>query len=335
MISVTTTNRQTIPPGAQPQTVKPPKPKPIRDPSYQISQRSLLIASTACTILSIIPATRFAGSLAMRSVAFMSTSLSMNATWDEGDVKVNAAKVAQTAGVVIGVIALVTAIPALLGTSIAIDLGVQVFEAGRAATKGDGAQATLHLGMAIIDTLALAGVVTGSWQLMVAASSINITLMLTAGIITLCKATDSSGNIKGAQVLDGLCYFAMAGTGIATAITTSKITNYASEKYHYKGTNDTDKTMTFYGGNGSRQYVIAVVKPGERYDFTTNSYMKSVDGNKYLTVLFSDKTVGAMQPTSTTPGHNYTSQKPLDPKLFATLPVGGPTFNISAEEDRT
>jgi len=110
-------------------------------------QRGLLFAATACSIISIIPPCRLAGALALRTIALLSCSLTTSSNWSSDDSVSKLSKITQTAGVALGLVALAAAFPALLTASLAVDLGVQVFEAGKCARQGNKEQALLHLGM--------------------------------------------------------------------------------------------------------------------------------------------------------------------------------------------
>lgn len=306
-------------------TAIPPMPFEIKEKEKvcQIAQRSLLVAATVCSILSIIPPLRLAGSLALRSVALLSSSTTAVTRWSEESVLGKLAKVAKVAGVALGLVALAAALPALMVASIGVDLAVQVVEAAKAAHQGKGAQAFMHLGFAIVDTLALAGIVAGSWQLMVAAISVNIAIMAGAIVIT---AVDIK---KGEEVIDVICYAALGITGMVGAITSARIVHVKTNA-HFSGKNETNNPITFYDKDDN---VVAKVQPGERYDFTLdyNHLSKMQYGGSYLEAVSSTTEKVKMLPTEIL-SETYDFKPPLDPKLFPTLPVGGTSYNIPNKE---
>lgn len=186
---------------------------------------------------------------------------------------------------------------------------------------------------AIVDALVLAGVVVGSWELMVAAISINVALMAGAAYITLSKADRKMHGSQGGNALDYLCYSILMLSGITSAVLTAKL--YDGPRYHFKGKNETDQTMTFR----DRHFIRQIVKPGESYDFYVKygAMHRFWASDKHLNVMFTPNTGERpiefhYAPTWT---ENYpVNHQPLEPKLFGTVPVGGPTFNIKAEQDR-
>lgn len=282
--------------------------------AHQIAQRSLLMAAVACSILSIIPPLRFAGSLALRGVALLSSSASLTSQWSEQDLLGKLTKVAKVAGVALGLVGLAIALPALMVASIGVDLGVQVFEASKAIHEGNYGQAVIHLGLMIVDTLLLAGIVAGSWELIVASISVNIALMTSAVIITL-------SNMKGdEEIIDAVCYAALAATGIATAFTTAEITRTGGYKAQFSGKNSSDKEMLIFDKD---HQLIASVPSGENYDFTLDT--RGLVLSEYVDVVNAGNGF-RLAPTGIIAPPNL--QNSLAPKLFPTLPVGGPSYNI-------
>jgi len=304
------------------QAAVPPVPLEIskkKEEEARIAHRSLLVAATVCSILSVIPPLRLAGSLALRGVALLSSSTTAATRWSEESLAGKMAKIAKVAAVALGLIALAAALPALMAVSIGVDLGVQVSEFVKAAHEGRGAQAFIHLALAIVDTLLLAGIVVGSWELMVASISINIALMAGAAII-------SAANVKkGEDVIDVMCYTALAATGIAGAVTMAPKTDKHFMS-RFSGKNDTKNVMTFYDRDNK---AIITVQPGESYDFAVKD--TSLFKYEYAEVVSSTTEKTRMYPVDVERVIEVL-EPPLDTKYFGTLPVGGPSSIIEVKE---
>lgn len=174
------------------------------------AQKILLGMTALCAIITAIPPLRLGGSLAMRSVSFLSVAISKTPEGKEGPI----VKAAKLGIVALGVVAIVAALPMLAVASIAADMGLQIFEGAKALYKGDYAKAAMHATILVIDTLALAGLIVGSWKLMVAAAAVSAFAMFVLAII-------ANSNGHGDQ---SLAYLVLMGANVATAFTISEMT---------------------------------------------------------------------------------------------------------------
>ncbi|MDE3045731.1 MAG: hypothetical protein KGJ02_03710 [Verrucomicrobiota bacterium] len=194
--------------------------------SSSTSQTFLLVATTVCALLSIIPPLRLGASLALRSVALLSVALAKEPKGAEGSTM----KAAKIAAVALGLVGLAAALPLLLTISLAIDLGTQVVGLLRSIYEGDPIEALVHGFMLIIDTLALAGLIVGSWELMVASMSIAAFGMLLGMMSAFAsiKPDDDKATVA-KKILMGLFFFVLAGISVAGAVSTSRILGPAKE----------------------------------------------------------------------------------------------------------
>ncbi len=233
-------------------------------PSVGNVQNSLLVLTVAFGVLSVIPPLRFVGALGVRSISLLSTLTSCveqkrNSNWV--DVAIRSAKI----GVVtLGLVAVATATPLFAVASLAADLALQALDAGRTVEHKEYTKACVHLWIAIIDALAIAAIVTGSWPLMVAAASVSILAMLVMGIKIACDG-------KKGCAIGSICYIALAALGIASACSVAelKVNQSRSERsrIHYSYTNSSDHpvqvTPRDYYSQGT-----TTLEPGESYDKT-------------------------------------------------------------------
>lgn len=193
-------------------------------------QKVLLVATVGCAALSLIPPFRLAGSLALRGIALLSSILNSEETWAKNDTLGSILNYFKVAVVTFGIVALVAASPMLMVASLAADIGFQAIQMARCIYKGEYSKALIHFGVIVIDSLALAGIVTGSWQLMVAAAAVSAVGML-------ILFAESKGS------LEAFSYFALAIIGGVAAGTIGN-TNILQEP-------DGQKTTVFdYDGNG-------------------------------------------------------------------------------------
>lgn len=174
------------------------------------AQKALLGMTAVCAILASIPPLRLGASLAMRSVSLLSVGISKTPEGQEGPF----VKAAKLATVALGIVALAASMPMLMIASLAADIGLQIIEGARAIYQGDFAKAAMHATILVIDTLALAGLIVGSWQLMIAAASVSAAAML-----VLASVAGASGHVD-----EMFAYWALMGANIATTFTIGEST---------------------------------------------------------------------------------------------------------------
>lgn len=231
-------------------------------PKRDTCQRVLMVGVAICSILALIPPLRVGAAIAMRGVALLTSLTTFHNVDPKNQFLEIAQNVARCAILAFGIAALATASPLLLIISIAMDTAMQAFLCVKAFYEQDYAVAGLHLAMLTINTLALAGLVTGSWQLMVTAAAVSLAAMIgitTTSITMACFIhNDDCEGITG-SVIDILCNLALTATGCAALAQMIPIdTSYNRRVIHLK--NDTDSDQTYYYPSGK---VFDTLKPGE------------------------------------------------------------------------
>lgn len=318
---------QNLPPAVA-QRLPIPSPAPINPPPsplQNVSQRPnstmqkiFLVAAAVGGILSIIPPLRIGASLALRSVAFLAAS---HAALDKtGSVtnKERLLQIAKISVVALGLIGVAASMPMLLVASLAADMACQIIDAVNAIRNGEGAKAFFHIAVLIIDTLALAGILTGSWQLMVAAASVSIAVMLIL-CCTACKAGDP---------ISAISFFVLAGVSFAAAIKTSEI----SRNHFIKFKNETDHDMMYKWKDA--WYIL---KPGEEVTLNRTSIFVCdlLQYGEYRGIPQYQTTVGR---EIFPPMFERAVQYALPPSLLPTVPVisnyaAAAVENVPLEED--
>ncbi len=172
-------------------------------------QRGLLIATAGCAILSAIPPCRLAGNLAVRSIALLSSGVNGVEGWKREGKIGHIVQFSKIAIVALGLVGAIAASPFLLKASLVCDTALQVFELGRALHKGEGKRALYHLVAIVINSAILVALSVGSWQLMVTAAAVSALVMFALA----CRGNN----------IDFLGYIALAGVGMAQAMTLSPL----------------------------------------------------------------------------------------------------------------
>ncbi len=221
----------------------------LKLPVKETAQRGLLVTATALSILSVIPPFRLAASTAARAIALISLAISCTDDISKTSLLMRIAKCAIP---VLGIAALALTSPIVIVASIAADVGIQTIETLKALYNRDWNKASLHFNILVIDSLALAAVVTGGWQLMVAAAAASSCFML-AIFVKTARNAKSAGD-----VVDAVCYAAMAGAGIASAISAYQITRKYKTitQYPVKIASESWTKYTYYRGKIVSQETI-------------------------------------------------------------------------------
>lgn len=272
--------------------------------------KGLLIVSTACAILSLIPPLRLAGALALRGTALLSSGVNGMDSWKTEGILGRITQISQVALIILGIIAVATASPVLILASIAADLALQIFEMGRCLNQKEYSKALCHLGIVVIDTLLLAGLIVGSWELMVAALSVQATAMLVFMCAAGAMALENKDN---SLLLEATCFAILAGVGVTGALTTAEMRSLTPKNPHFKFKSDSDQPKIILDKNNR---IITILESGESTNFQLpkDGYVNVIDykyGPGMETTVYGDRFI------------NWFS---LDPKYFPTLPVGGFAF---------
>lgn len=288
-------------------------------PKAKTVQRALLVITTACAILSLIPPLRLAGALALRGAALLVSGVNVIDSWKMESTLGRLSQIAKVGLVVLGIVGLAVASPALIVASIAADLGLQILEFGRAIYQRDATKALCHFAFILIDTFALAGLVAGSWELMVTALAVQGTAMLSLGIAAFAYALT---NKESGSFIDSFCFITLAAVGYAGAITTSKIEGMYVKKARFEVKNNGKGTMVVKDYNNQ---TVVTLEPGESAKFDIKGSEGYGVQGRSLAAYYYDKRGYVIK------SHWITSndfdrdirQHALPAKYFPTLAVGG------------
>ncbi len=285
-------------------------------------QRGLRVMAIACAALSLIPPLRLPSALAAHSLILLSTSLSCTQRADSKWGRfVQFSRVGISA---LGIVAIGAGLPVLIAASLTADIGIQAISAFKAAANGKKNEALMHVAIIVIDALALAGILAGSWQLMVAAAAISAFVMVLFAIKVgrqIKNRTDYDG------IIDALSYAALAGVGIASAATTARIATERPTKAHFSLHNRSSHTQTYRGDHGK---TIIVLAPGEKADVTVpykDLYSFHGPGFTKEGLDIQERTLmSAVSPNSI--DYDITvHQFPLEPHFFPMAPVANAGLN--------
>lgn len=289
--------------------------------STRTIQRGLLGLSVACATLSLIPPLRFAGSLALRSVAFISSTTICSDRWAKDDGMSRFLKIVKIATVGLGLAAVVAASPLLIVASLVADIGIQTFEMIKALYKGEWSKALAHASILVIDTLTLAAAVTGAWQLLVAASAVSAAAMLAIGVFVASHAKNRGDGFEAAS------YMALACLGVVSAISASEIRSTYKTNAYFSIKNTSKDDMNIYSCKGQ----ITSIKPDE----TASFHIPNNETVPFYRSLFFGERGSAVfvHNTGTDKGFRLAAdhfdyqtvilKNPMDPNHFPTLPIGG------------
>lgn len=162
---------------------------PQRDRRVSIQavfQKSLLVLTTAATIVSCIPHCRTMGTLATRSISLLSTTTSNVNRLKNGSLTNRAAAITKIAGVSLGLAGVATSTPMLIIASLTADTAFQTFEAIQ-ALRQDDLTGFFHLGAVAVNILMLSATVV------CASSGVVLALSLTACVINATAMVGLAG----------------------------------------------------------------------------------------------------------------------------------------------
>jgi len=289
-------------------------------PKKEICQRILLVAAVGCSILSITPSFRIGAAIAMRGIALISSLASFHHINPQNQISVIAQNVARCAIIILGIVAIATASPLLLIVSLIMDTAMQAFLCLKALYKQDFMGVALHFGMLAINTLAVAALITGSWQLMVAAAAASALAMASiALLIAFYAQKDDLGT-----AIDIACYLALTITGSVAITQMLPAAATIEKRVLFKATNPHERFDTRYidcNGNqvanpAPHESQDVLLRPedtfsGNRLEYRVNPMGGGFDGpthTKFITGEVTHITIPAPKP-------NIPSLIPLLPNL--------------------
>lgn len=237
---------------------------PAHNTTAKVLHRLILVAIIIFGIISRLPALGFIGALGVKALAILDL-VALSPSPSKKNWKTILSICGKIVGVALGILGLVLALVPLSIAAFGVDLAYQII--GLYQDRSDPGLIALHIGFIIVDTLALAAVITGGWQLAVAAASISAVVMLGVALYTAVKCCVTKADVSG-SIFDTICYIALAGLCLANAITSAKITNHHKKsKFQYH--NDSQEDQVIETKNGK---VLGVVHPGESKEFSIDRY---------------------------------------------------------------
>jgi len=151
-------------------------------------QRALVIVAIVCAVISLIPSVGWSASLSLRFTSCLIISTQCILSYKKGDNKqlllLHIVRLAFTA---LGLVGVAANINSLIIISLSMDLALQTIQLCVRIYKRDPAKSLTHMNFILIDSLAIAGIVTGTWPLIAAAVIINAVTMLAFGAQALTK----------------------------------------------------------------------------------------------------------------------------------------------------
>jgi hypothetical protein len=227
-------------------------------PQVSTVQRGLLVATLVCGILSLVPPLRFGASLALRSVSLL-TSLTACADKEAPQDALSCfTRTVRIGVVVLGIAGVAAVSPLLVTVSLIVDVVMQALECVRALEQGDNVKAFVHFSAVVIDVFVLAALITGAWQLMVAAAGLTVLMMMVLTMYAMARSQEDNG-----RVFEATLYFLLTAFSIATIIAISEIPKAPVRKAHFFYINKEDNPVTFKDQKGN---ILAVVQPGKRME---------------------------------------------------------------------
>lgn len=202
-----------------------------------IARRVFLASSAVFSILSLIPGIRMISSLAVRSVALISSTLNNINFFSTKNWLRSLINILKLAPMILGITAIVIGSKALFVGAMVGDIALRIFDAIKAAFEKDYTKLFQTLTILVITSLATAAFVTGSWPLVFVASIISVIYsgyMIGQALSRGFRGEDSMAFVE------ALCYGVMGATSIASAAMTLKVpyTKVHSVTYRYQNNNN-------------------------------------------------------------------------------------------------
>jgi hypothetical protein len=282
--------------------------------SYEI-QSGLLVLTTVAAIIASIPPLRLAGSLALRSISLLSSGTNIATTWENRKVIGKIASIAKVAVVASGIIALVISSPMLMVASITADTAIQLVQLIEALYLKKYNTAWRHAVVIFLNTFSLAAIITGSWQLMVTAIVITSVAMLVVVMIQSHVAIMSNDRFTSSEKISMGCYIILSIVGMVNGATTAKLMDVKC-KYSYKIDNKKEYKKPadwFDRHTPERKIKTFKIEEEESFIYVTDQMRKvRIEGpnGAFFVEPYHTEAIDVLV------------QRPLEPHLFPTVPLG-------------
>ncbi len=313
-------------------------------PSTQTINRSLLGISVVLSILAFLPSLRAPASLALRSVACLSSAVIAGEHACSGSkfsYVQHMMNIGKIAAVVLGLAGLIVASPVVLLASLVVETALQAFllvksiaklvsnwSKGTQTITQDFTKVLVHIGLLSVSALVIAAIISGGWPLIIAAAVVNAFVMgfiFFKAVIDLTSKPDFS--IEIGNVFEMVCYFALFVINISsTAGCLDESQRGIVVESKFKVTNDSDKPLHIYG---PYRREIAVVAPGETLEYS----IKRADYNNtrpFSYGIFEGESTRSSIDATENIWEIFERTEKITPPDFPTVPIGG--TNIVTQE---
>ncbi len=206
-------------------------------------RKTLLAATVITATLTLFSPLRFVACLGGRSIALMSSLY--NASTAEGSWKQVALQVAFIVPVLLGIAGVLAGKKLLILSSLALSIGLRLFEAGAHFLKGRVEQGVESVIGAVINGIALAAIMAASWQLMVLAAGAGFLYLAVKSAIAAKRGDDFSAG----------CLATLSLLSLVTMGMTIRMQSRRVSRMEFKHKNKSDEVETV-ARKGHRYVVV-------------------------------------------------------------------------------
>ncbi len=275
--------------------------------------RMFLVATTGLAVASLVPGARQVSSLALRSVAFFSSSALCADSWDQLDAVDRILSVAKIGVVALGFVGVVLSRPAVFVAALTSEVGLQVLEVGKAFYERDLEKGLTNLGILAIDSFMLAGVVTSSLTLITTAAALSTVAMMAFAV----KSGLNSGKSDDPwRKIDAVCYGILFGTGVVVGKQIARSTLITPNVATYRVRNRRHLPVEVYDGKG---HWLGTLAPGASGVYKVPCYKH----NKYNQITLMDRVEGPSRYVPHEISKGETARLMMKTHNLRTLPLGG------------
>ena len=233
-----------------------------------ILHRCCLVLIIILHIISFIPPLRMAGALALRGLVFLDLLAQSPANKEWRTWKGFLGLMVKCIGLALGIVGIILSLMPLFAASFGLDIVLQLkgmWNCLRDEKNHIGRKIglfLLHLSLIIVDSLALAAIITGGWELAAAAAFVSAVVIggLAAYFTGLWWNLPKEGKAKAEVGFEACCYFILS---LLNFVTVFSIMPFDGSQKRAKVTvkNDsTDKEMTVKDAN---ETLLDTLHPGE------------------------------------------------------------------------
>lgn len=272
-------------------------------------QDGLMIGTVVFATLSLVPSLRTFSSLALRSIALVSTSLPL-ANWSNDGAMTRTSKFIKVGAVALGLTGIFLKTPAYVIASLVADIGHQTLEMIKycklpmsAENPAPARSLTSNALIIATNVIVISAIALASWKLMILAATVNIVALSFIGLTAVANN----------QNISAVCYAILAGLNVVLGIS---MLNISDRRWTINYTNRTDHDQTLLG---NCSHIVSTLKPGETYTQQAEWYKTSPIWFQETYIRF-----GRLR-------HQYHylsdlaihTESNVPPLVYAQLPIGG------------